>query len=151
MFFSKNTYGTVAKAVDEIVRTVLEHAKRTSALLSEFYESLATSFAERIVPALSKALNNIEAILSNIYEETLNVLLAIVDRGIKALQQFEPDFAKIGKPLAEIGKQITDIVDRYFQWAHNEYTEIYKLLSESVREFPGIEFLQDKFKEVCTV
>lgn len=146
--FSKNTYGTVAKAVAEIVHTVAEHVKRTAHLLGEFYHSLSESFTERILPALNKALTNIEKIISNIHEESLNVILAIIDRGVKALQHFEPDFAKIGKPLAEIAQQVTDIVDRYCQWARNEYAEIYKLLSESVRELPGIEFLQEKFREV---
>lgn len=134
--------------MSEIVHTVVEHAKRTGELIGEFYGNLANAFVERILPALNTALTNIEAIITNVYEETQNVVLAVVERGIKALQHFEPDFAKIGKPLADFAKQLTDIVDKYFQWAHNEYTELYKLLSESLRELPGIEFVQDKLKEV---
>lgn len=146
---SKSIYGTVAKTVGEIVHTVTEHAKKITAVLTEFYDQLEAAFREKVLPALRTAVQNIESILSTVYEDTLDLALAIIERVIKALRQFEPDFAKFGKKIATFVKQYTDLIDKYFEWARNEYNEISKLLAESAKELPGLEFLREKYQEVC--
>lgn len=138
----------MAKSVADIVHVVAEYAKRTTDLLTNFYGQLSTAIQERVVPALHKAATNIVAVLNKVHEEFVNLALAITERAIKAVRQFAPDLAKIGKPLAELGQQVAESVDHYFQWASREYKEIYELLAQSVRELPGLEYLQDKLKEV---
>lgn len=115
----------------------------------EFYKKLENAFNEKIFPALKETLLNLEQILTAVYEETIHLFVSASEKFFKILKTFENDFAKVFKTIATALRKVAAVFDKYVEFVRNEIKDIYKVISDYFKDFPGFEHVQELFKDVC--
>lgn len=136
------------KTVGEILRTLVSHFEKISKTITDLFKQLYEGFNERILPALKESLNHIEQSLLNLYDEVVNAALHLFDRLVEALKKFEDDFKKIGKTAGEWFKKTSKILADQLVIIQKELDDLYKLLVDYIKSFPGLEALKEKYNEV---
>lgn len=80
------------KSVGELLRTLMAHFNQISKTITDFFKNLYDGFNERILPSLKESYNQIEKVLSELYDELLAAAGSALERLLEALKKFEPEW-----------------------------------------------------------
>lgn len=130
------------------MRTLVEHFNKISKTVTDLFKQLYDGFNERILPSLKESFAHIEQALTNLYDETVNLLLHLFDKLVESLKKFEEDFKKIGKTVAEFFKKAGKHFNELFTVIQRNLEDLYKLVLDYVKALPGLEALKEKYTEV---
>lgn len=151
LFYSQKTYETLNKTVGELLRTLIEQFDQVSKTINEFLKQLYDGFNERILPSLKESYSHIEQTLSSLFDELLSSIAHLFEKLVEALKKFEEDFKKIGKSVGEWSKKVSKVFNEQWAIVQRELEDIYKLIVDHLKSFPGLESIKEKYNEVSRV
>uniref|UniRef100_W4VRP6 Putative apolipophorin n=1 Tax=Corethrella appendiculata TaxID=1370023 RepID=W4VRP6_9DIPT len=145
--FISTIYLNVVKTLEEFYKIYAENFKKVNEILQGAYEKINEYVKLKVLPAIKEAYSKVESTIYNIYEETLNLLSATLERVVKALKTFEGDFNKIAKTISDVFKKFAETLNKYFETLEKELADLYQLISDYITSLPGFEMAKEKYNE----
>lgn len=130
---------------------VVDNVQQLNKLLTDFFDQLWTGINENVLPALNESLKKLGATCASIYDELASIALNLIKRGVNQLKAFESDFGKVGKELKESLKSLFEALSTYANSLRTELNEIFKLVTDTIKDIPAYEALKEKFSEVSSM
>lgn len=146
--FSKKIHQTVGKTIGDILRILVDNFKKIGDTINNFFKQIYEILNEKILPTIKNSLNKIADIFQALFEETLNLAVDSLKQALKTLKQFEGDFAKVSKVITDNLKSVGQVLSKHIEAIRKEIDDIYKLVIEHIKSWPGLEQLKQKIEVV---
>ncbi|XP_052868162.1 apolipophorins [Anopheles cruzii] len=144
---ASKVFEAVAEVFGNLSQVYVESFRKISAIVSDVTGTLVETFNTKVLPALKELSAKVEAMLFNVYEETVKLVVAMFERTVKALKVFEEDFNKIAGNVSELFKTFAQTLTRAVQALEKEFKDLYKLAQDYVESFDEFKAVQETLKQ----
>lgn len=146
--FLRKIFVDLGKIFNDVITVVTESFQKLYTLVFEFYQNLYEAFKEKILPAFKDLFSKLESIFFSVYEETVGLITAVIERVAKALKTFEVDFTKVSDTFSEVLKNVATAFGKYKDVLEKELRDIYKLVVDIIQNLPGLDTFKERFNEI---